>query len=129
MEKDCECQSSNDNGLAMNAEQAEMEEAAQYKDEVVQKMESWLRAHFDGRSAGVVNDGAIEELLFQVGKDWIINRGIPANSSAVDSIVRDAAKEALGRYGRNWKGKVQGTDDRSHNFGKKLNANLKNYSV
>ena len=106
----------------MTAERREGEEGARRG--LVQKMESWLRAHFDGRSAGI-GDGSIEELLLQVGADWLLNRGLPADSSE----VAEAAREALARYRSNWKGKEQGADDRSHNFGRTLGASVKKYSA
>ena len=124
MEEDCEREPHYHNGLAMTVEQREMEEASQYRDKLVQKMESWLRAHFDGKSAGI-DDGSVEELLFQVGYDWLVNRGLRANGN----VLKGAVEEALSRYRSNWEGKVQGEDNRSRNFGRNLGANMKEYGV
>lgn len=108
----------------MTAEQREREESSQYRGELVQKMESWLRAHFDGRSAGI-DDGSVEELLYQVGYDWLANRGLRASAA----VLKGAVEEALARYRSNWEGKAQGEDNRSRNFGRNLGANVKEYGV
>lgn len=107
----------------MTAEQREEDEALQLRRALVQKMESYLRAHFDGKSAGADEDAA-RRLLMQVGADWMINRGLRANWRVVGA----AAKEALARYGENWDGKEQGVDDRSHNFGRSLGSSLREYA-
>ena len=124
MEEDCQRQPPNNSGLAMTAEQREREEAAQYRSGLVQKMEDWLRAHFDSKSAGI-DDGSVEALLYQVGQDWLVNRGLRVNGE----LLKDAAEEALARYRSNWDGKVQGEDNRSRNFGRNLDANTKEYEV
>ena len=108
----------------MIAEQREREEASQYRGKLVQKMESWLRAHFDGKSAGI-DDGSVEELLLQVGMDWLVNRGLRVNGNVLKGAVRDA----LARYRSNWDGKVQGEDDRSGAFGRPLAPDTKEYTA
>ena len=108
----------------MTAERRESEETAQYRSGLVQKMEDWLRAHFDGKSAGI-DDGSVEVLLYQVGQDWLANRGLRVSGNA----LKDAVEEALSRYRSNWDGKAQGEDNRSRNFGRNLGANVKEYGL
>ena len=108
----------------MNAGQREREEREKRAGQLVQKMESWLRAHFDGKSAEMA-DEAMENLLWQTGKDWLINRRLPVDNV----LLKEAVKEAVSRYKSNWAGKEQGEDDRSHALGRPLDAGLKNYST
>ena len=108
----------------MTADERERLEGADIKEELVQKMESYLRERYDGKSAEVAGD-AMERLLWQVGKDWLINRGLPAS----EGLLREATKEAATRYRSNWNGKVQGEDDRSNAFGRILSGGTKNYTV
>lgn len=99
----------------MIAEEREKRESYdRYKDPLVEKLESYLRAHFDEKSSQM-GEGAIEKLLLEAGQDWCLNRGIRADTS----IVADACREAMERYKRNWKGKKQGEDTRGRSFGKK----------
>ncbi len=108
----------------MTVEQREAEEGAPYKEQLIQKMESYLRERFDSKSASA-KDGAMEMLLWQIGKDWLINRGLPAN----EGLLREAVEEAAMRYRRNWDGKEQGEDDRSHALGRRLKGEVKGYGI
>ena len=99
----------------MIAEEREKRESYdRYRNPLVEKLESYLRAHFDEKSSRM-EDGAIEKLLFEVGQDWCLNRGVRLDAS----VVVDACKEAIRRYRRNWEGKKQGEDTRGRSFGKK----------
>lgn len=108
----------------MIAEQREKEESLdRYKNPLVEKLESYLRAHFDEESAKHYSNGAMERLLLEVGQDWCLNHGVPMDTS----IVWDACEEAIKRYRKNWKGKEQGEDTRGDNFGEAGNPTLKKY--
>ena len=108
----------------MTAETRESVELDDVKPRLVQKLESYLRAHFDGKSAGVAGD-ALERLLFQVGMDWLVNRGLPADTA----FLADAVREAAARYRENWAEKEQGEDDRSRSLGRPLRGGPKGYAV
>ena len=122
MEEDCECQSRDDRGLAVNAGMREALEGDEVKRQLVQKLESYLRERFDGESASAMRD-AMERLLRGVGRDWLVNRGL----SPDEALLEDAVSEASARYRSNWDGKVQGEDDRSHNLGRSLGGSVKRY--
>ena len=108
----------------MIAEERERAEGADVEPKLVQKLESYLRAHFDGESAGLAGD-ALERLLRQVGADWLMNRGLQAGGGLLDRSV----SEAIARYRANWDGKVQGEDDRSRAFGRALAPGTKGYTA
>ena len=108
----------------MTAEQREKEEKGDIQEKLVQKLERYLRANFDEKSADVT-DGTLERLLLEVGQDWCLNRGVPLDAS----MVRDSCDEALKRYRKNWKGKKQGEDDRSDALGRIGGPSLHRYSV
>ena len=108
----------------MTVAQREAEERISIHGQLVQKLESYLRAHFDGKSA-VASEDSVERLLWQAGRDWLVNRGLSVDSD----MLAGAVKDALGRYERNWSGKVQGEDDRSHALGRALEGRPKGYDV
>ena len=108
----------------MTVAQREAEEKGGIRGQLVQKLESYLRAHFDGESASA-SEEPVERLLWQAGRDWLVNRGL----SVDEDLLAGAVKDALGRYKRNWSGKVQGEDDRSHALGRALEGRPKGYAV
>ena len=109
----------------MTAGQRESEETGRIREQLVQKLESWLRAHFDEESAKRCSDGAMERMLMETASDWCYNRGVSVDTS----IIWDACEDAIKRYRSNWEGKVQGEDDRSHNLGRALKGSMRHYSV
>ena len=108
----------------MNAGMRERAESESVERKLTQKLESYLRAHFDGESAAAAGD-TLEGLLRQVGADWLVNRGLPLDRR----LLGRAVSAAIARYGANWQGKEQGEDDRSHAFGRPLAAGMKEYSA
>lgn len=108
----------------MTVEQREKDERRDIQEKLVQKLESYLRAHFDEKSSHI-EDGPLEKLLLEVGQNWCLNRGVPLGTS----IVWDACDEAIKRYRKNWKGKKQGEDDRSDALGRIGKPGLHSYSV
>lgn len=111
----------------MTAEQREKEEApAKVRPQLVQKFQAYLRAHFDEKSVDAMEgEGTVERLLHGVGIDWLVNRGLKPDNALISGAVR----EALDRYKKNWEGKKQGEDDRSHALGRKLEPGTKEYSA
>ena len=108
----------------MTAEERERHDPARYRDKLVQKLEKYLRAHFDWKSAEMAREPA-ERLLWRVGAEWLLNRGIPRN----DKVLKEAVKEAMERYLENWEGKEQGEDDRSGALGRQVGPSLKEYEA
>lgn len=110
----------------MTVEQREREEKAndpEVKEALVQKLESYLRAHFDEKSAKHYPNSAMERLLIEVGQDWCYNNKV----STGGPIVWDACEEAIKRYRKNWKDKKQGEDGLGTSFGKTGSTALKTY--
>lgn len=112
----------------MTVEQREKDErgvSPEVKEKLVQKLESYLRAHFDEESAKHCTDGTMERLLLEVGQDWCINRGVSLDSP----IVWDACEEAIKRYRKNWEGKKQGEDVRGGKLGRVEQPRINKYQI
>lgn len=124
MEAYCECKPCVNYGLAMIVEAREKAEAGQYKKKLIEKLESYLRAHFNYESL-VENEDAAKPLLEQVGADYLINRRIPVDKG----MLRDVIDEALMRYKENWKGKEAGEDAKGKNsLGRFEDARINSYT-
>lgn len=109
----------------MNAGTREEIEGGGFNEDLVQKLEGYLRAHFDGNSVMRAHERNVDSLLYQVSLDWCLNRGMHPSWE----LLHNSAMEALKRYKANWDGKEQGEDDRSHNFGRALSGSVKEYSA
>ena len=108
----------------MTAEQREREEArGSCFGPLVEKVESYLREHFSGESAGASPEAA-RELLMQVALDWCLNRGVKMSGEDISAAVR----EGMRRHNANWSGKVEGEDTRGRSFGKPGSPAVKGYS-
>lgn len=80
-----------------------------------QKLQSYLRDKYSVESLRN-NEEAAVNLLSQIAKDWCIAH----DDEMPDEKYIQYAREAVARYLDNWRGKTQGTDNRSHNLGRML---------
>ena len=103
----------------------EILESGEVKEKLVQKLEAYLRAHFDYESVEGAREGEVEKLLLDVAYGWCANRGLPGGRK----LAASACREALSRYRRNWEGKKQGEDDRSHALGRMTEGYGKEYAL
>lgn len=82
---------------------------------IEQALQSYLRQEY---SYDVLRDynqeqAAIQRLIY-TATDYAMKHGINISDSDAERLAR----EAVETFKANWKGKVQGEDDRGHRFGK-----------
>lgn len=84
---------------------------------VEQKLQSYLRDKYSVNSLqNATSHEPTVRLLAQVAKDWCLKH----NDYRSEDEYYKLAENAIKAYLDNWNGKQQGTDNRSHNFGRIL---------
>lgn len=105
----------------MIPENREQTEQQQNIESCIQALESYLRqeANYEAMSNSMVAAG-MEKRLAMKAKDYCIKYDM----QLPEEVYIQIAREAITRYLHNWKGKVQGEDDRGHRLGKSHYMNV-----